>query len=117
MAASKDGVETRPAAVNKDEETRQKVGDVAEGMDKDTAALITHDTTTRERTTVAKRAHEPLDADAADEEQPQEEANGPRVGEVAAGKDPITSKSSTTVSEGQVKAGAAVRAGTSEDNS
>jgi hypothetical protein len=35
---------------------------------------------------------------------------------VAAGKDTITSKSSTTVSEGQVKAGAAVRAGRSEDS-
>lgn len=104
-------METRPSNVNTDDETRQKVGDVAKGVDKDTRDLIVHDTTTRERTTVAKRAHEPLDLSAADDQQPEEDANGPRAAEVEPGTDTITSKSNTTVSEAQVKAGAAVRDG------
>ena len=117
MAAKSEGVETRPASVNTDEETRQKVGAVADGVDKDTKDLIVHDTTTRERTTVAKRAHEPLDLADADDDQPEEEANGPRAKEINPGADPITSTSNTTVSEAQVKAGAKVRdEGPSSDN-
>lgn len=111
MAAKNEGVETRPASVNTDEETRQKVGAVADGVDDATRDLIVHDTTTRERTTVAKRAHEPLDPENADENQPEEDANGPRAAEVNPGKDTITSKSNTTVSEAQVKAGREAREG------
>lgn len=115
MAAKSEGVETRPSNVNTDEETRAKAGAVADGVDKDTRDLIVHDTTTRERTTVAKRAHEPLDLTAADDEQPKEEGNGPRAAEIAPGQDPITSKSTVTVSEAQIKAGAAVRSGDSSE--
>jgi hypothetical protein len=115
MAQKDAGVEKRPAQsvaetrvgdVNRDEESTAPVGKVADGVDKDTKDLIVHDTTTRERTTVAKRAHEPLDLDAADEDQPAEDGNGPRAAEVNPGEDPITSESPNKVSEAQVKAGA-----------
>lgn len=109
MAARSEGVEKRPSAVNDDAETRAAAGDLADGVDDATRDLIVHDTTTRERTTVAKRAHEPLDAAAADDEQPKEDANGPRAAEVEPGKDPITSKSPNTVSEKQLQAGADAR--------
>lgn len=115
MAASERGVEKRPAQsvaetrvgdVNRDEETRQKVGEVADGVDKATKDLIVHDTTTRERTVNAKRAHEPLDADAAEEDQPKEEGNGPRAAEVGGSVGPTETTSPLKVSESQVKAGA-----------
>lgn len=114
MAAKSEGVETRPS--NAVEETRIEVGKVADGVDDDTRDLITHDTTTRERTVNAKRAHEPLDLDAADDNQPSEDINGPRAAEVEPGKGPTAEKSTATVSEKQVKAGAAVRSGESDDN-
>lgn len=106
MAARNEGVEKRPAAVNDDEETRQPVGAVADGVDKATRDKVVHDTTTRERTTNAKRAHEPLDLDAADDNQPDEEGNGPRAAEIEPGKGPTEATSSVKVSEAQVKAGA-----------
>lgn len=114
MAAKSEGVEKRPAGLNTDEETRQKVGDVADGVDKDTRDLIVHATTTRERTTNAKRAHEPLDLQDADDEQPDEDGNGPRAAEVNAGDGPTGSESSTKVSESQVKAGRKVLDGRNE---
>lgn len=112
MAAKPEGVETRPS--NAVEETRIEVGKVADGVDSDTRDLITHDTTTRERTVNAKRAHEPLDADAADDNQPAEDVNGPRAAEIEPGKGPTEQKSPAVVSEKQIKAGAAVRDGSSE---
>jgi hypothetical protein len=108
MAARSEGVEKRPANlnVNADEETRVDPTDVADGVDDATRDLILHDTTTRERTVNAKRAHEPLDKDAADERQPAEDGNGPRAAEIEPGKGPTETKSTVTVSEGQVKKGA-----------
>jgi hypothetical protein len=115
MAASERGVEKRPAQsvaetrvgdVNRDEETRQKVGEVADGVDKDTKDAIIHATTTRERTVNAKRAHEPLDLGAAEEDQPEEAGNGPRAAEISPGKGPTETVSPLKVSEAQVKAGA-----------
>lgn len=104
MAARNEGVEKRPASVNTDEETRQDVDALVDGIDDATRDQIVRATTTRERTTVAKRGHEPLDLADADEDQPDEEANGPRAAEVNPGKDPITSKSPNKVSEKQIKA-------------
>lgn len=54
----------------------------AASADEETADRIIHDTTTRERQARAKRAHEPLDMDLADAEQPVEDDNGPRLAEV-----------------------------------
>jgi hypothetical protein len=113
MAAKNEGVETRPASVNKDEESRQKVGAVADGVDKATRDLVVHDTTTRDRTVRAKRAHEPLDLADADDDQPAEDGNGPRAKEV--GPSDSSKASGTTVSEAQVKAGADARNGKSDD--
>lgn len=107
MAAKSEGVETRPA--NAVEETRIKVGEVADGVDDATRDLIVHDTTTRERTVNAKRAHEPLDPAAADENQPSEDTNGPRAAEVEPGKGPTEQKSSAVVSERQLEAGREAR--------
>lgn len=113
MAAKNEGVEKRPSQsvaetrvgdVNRDEETKAPVGKVADGVDKDTKDLIVHDTTTRDRTVRAKRAHEPLDRAAADDDQPAEDGNGPRAKEV--GPSDSAKASGQTVSEAQVKAGA-----------
>lgn len=120
MAARNEGVEKRPAVsdaetrrvvgdLNTDEETRTKAGEVADGVDDATRDLIVHDTTTRERTVNAKRSHEPLDLEAADEDQPDESGNGPRAAEVDPGKGPTEATSSVSVSEKQVKAGADAR--------
>lgn len=118
MAARSEGVEKRPAGdagaetrvvnpnVNLDEETRTDPGDLADGVDDATRDLIVHDTTTRERTVNAKRAHEPLDRDVADERQPAEDGNGPRAAEVDPGKGPTETKSTVSVSEAQLKKGA-----------
>jgi hypothetical protein len=129
MAASDKGVEKRPSSrsaddnaetrvvgdLNTDEETRVKPGDLADGVDKDTRDLVVHDTTTRERTVNAKRAHEPLDLDAADDKQPDEGGNGPRAKEVEPGTGPSEETSSVSVSESQVEAGAKVRDGRSSE--
>jgi hypothetical protein len=53
-------------------------------VDEDTAAGIKARTTTRERQSRAKRAHEPMNLGAAADEQPAEDDNGPRAPEVAA---------------------------------
>jgi hypothetical protein len=53
-------------------------------LDEDTEQRVLHDTTTRERQSRSKRAHEPVDLDAADEQQPVEDDNGPRLPEVNA---------------------------------
>jgi hypothetical protein len=106
MAARNEGVETRPANVNPDEESRVKPDQLVDGIDEDTRALIVHDTTTRERTTNAKRAHEPLDLNMADDNQPAEEGNGPRAAEIEPGKGPTETTSTVKVSEAQVKKGA-----------
>jgi hypothetical protein len=108
MAASEKGVERRPMGVNLDEETRVKVGEVADGVDEQTRDLIVHDTTTRERTAVHKRAHEPLDADVADDDQPDESGNGPRAKELGP-QGPVARKPKADVSEGQLKAGREAR--------
>jgi len=52
-------------------------------VDEDTAKVIQAATITRERQARAKRAHEPLNLGAADENQPAEDDNGPRLPEVA----------------------------------
>lgn len=108
MAARSEGVEKRPANVNvnADEETRADPGDLADGVDDATRDLIVHSTTTRERTVNAKRAHEPLDLDVADDHQPAEDGNGPRAAEVDPGKGPTETKSTVSVSEAQLKKGA-----------
>lgn len=120
MAARNEGVEKRPAPsvaetrvgdVNTDEETRQPVGTVVDGVDDATRDLIVHDTTTRERTVNAKRAHEPLDLSNAEESQPEEDGNGPRAKEVGGTKGSTASTSPLVVSEKQIKDGAAVRDG------
>lgn len=113
MAAKNEGVEKRPAqdaaetrvvgGVVPDEPV--KVGAVADGVDDATRDRVVHDTTTRERTTNAKRAHEPLDPSLADENQPDEDHNGPRAAEVNAGEGPTEATSKATVSEAQLKAG------------
>lgn len=120
MAAKDEGVEKRPALtdaetrrqvgdVNPDTETTTPVGEVAEGIDDATRDLIVHDTTTRERTVNAKRAHEPLDLDAADDDQPDEAGNAPRAAEVGGSTGPTESTSGLVVSEEQVRAGAEAR--------
>jgi hypothetical protein len=118
MAASDRGVEKRPSQsvaetrvgdVNRDEETKAKVGEVADGVDDATRDAVIHATTTRERTVNAKRAHEPLDLKDADEDQPKEEGNGPRAAEISPGKGPTETVSPLKVSEAQVKAGAEAR--------
>lgn len=81
----KPGEERRPAP-NTDEETRHSADEVAEGVDKETAKQVARATTTRKRTTVSKRAHEPLDPKDADDDQPDEDANGPRAAEVGKSK-------------------------------
>lgn len=106
MAAKNEGVEKRPASVNTDEETRQSVDAIVDGVDDATRDQVVRATTTRERTTVSKRGHEPLNPADADEDQPEEDANGPRAAEVNPGKDPLTSKSTNTVSEKQLKSDA-----------
>lgn len=53
-------------------------------LDPATEARVKHDTITRERKSRAKRAHEPLNLGVADEEQPVEDDNGPRLPEVNA---------------------------------
>jgi hypothetical protein len=114
MAAGDRGVEKRPnqsvsetrvGDVNRDEETTAKVGEVADGVDDATKDLIVHDTTTRDRTVRAKRAHEPLDPDAAEEDQPVEDANGPRAAEVGP-SDSARATKGPKVSEAQLKRGA-----------
>lgn len=119
MAAPNKDVETRPAPsvaetrvgdVNRDLETKVAPDDLAAGVDKDTRNLIVHDTTTRDRSVRAKRAHEPLDQAAADDDQPVEGANGPRAAEVGPSDSARASKG-PKVSESQIKAGAAVRDG------
>jgi hypothetical protein len=53
-------------------------------LDPATEARVKHDTITRERSSRSKRAHEPVNLGAADDEQPIEEGNGPRLPEVNA---------------------------------
>ena len=53
-------------------------------LDPATEARVKEATTTRERAARSKRAHEPLNLGAADDEQPVEEDNGPRLPEVNA---------------------------------
>lgn len=53
-------------------------------LDPATEARVREATTTRERAARSKRAHEPLNLAAADEEQPAEDDNGPRLPEVNA---------------------------------
>ncbi len=124
MAARNEGVEKRPSNrdaetrvsvgdVNPDEETRQPVGEVADGVDDATRDIIIHDTTTRERTVNAKRAHEPLDPEAAEDDQPAEEGNGPRAKEVGGSEGPTETTSTVAVSEKQLAAGRAARDGES----
>ncbi len=99
--------ETRVGDVNRDEESRHKADDLADGIDKDTKDRIVHDTTTRKRTVRAKRQHEPLDLDAAADKQPDEDGNGPRAAEVG-GKEAKAAQDAgakASVSEKQVKAG------------
>lgn len=60
----------------------KKAGIVA--ADDETAERVLHDTTTRERQSRSKRAHEPVDMVEAAEEQPVEDDNGPRLPEVNA---------------------------------
>lgn len=55
---------------------------VAAGVDPATEAVVQAATTTNDRTTQSKRAHEPLNAALADDEQPDEADNGPRADEV-----------------------------------
>lgn len=118
MAAREEGVEKRPASktgeevrvvnpnVNTDDETRTDPADLVDGLDDATRDLIVHDTTTRERTVNAKRAHEPLDVEAAEDRQPAEDGNGPRAAEIELGAGPTQTKSTVTVSEAQIKKGA-----------
>lgn len=73
----------------------------AASADADTAERILHDTTTRERQSRGKRAHEPLDLDQADAEQPVEDDNGPRLPEInAAESAKVEDPSQPTQSEG-----------------
>jgi hypothetical protein len=67
-----------------DKAAAEKVG--AASVDAETADKIEHDTTTRERTVVSKRVHEPLDAELADDNQPDEDENGPRAAEIGPSK-------------------------------
>ena len=92
-------------ASNKDIEDRgdkaaaEKAG--AASVDAETAERIVHDTTTRERQAVSKRAHEPLDMSLADDEQPVEDDNGPRLPEVnGAEAAKVADPSQPTQSEG-----------------
>lgn len=116
--ADKKSAETRPDAdvraaenrrvvgdVNPDWESKVAVDDLADGIDDDTKDQIVYATTTRQRTTVSKRAHEPLDPRFADDDQPDEEGNGPRAEEIGP-SDGSLPASNNTVSEAQVKAGA-----------
>lgn len=56
--------------------------ETAVALDPATEARVKEATTTRERASRSKRAHEPLNMGAADEEQPAEDDNGPRLPEV-----------------------------------
>lgn len=51
-------------------------------LDEETEKRVAHDTITRERQSRSKRAHEPTDIELADDEQPVEDDNGPRLPEV-----------------------------------
>jgi hypothetical protein len=51
-------------------------------LDPATEARVKYATTTRERASRSKRAHEPTNLGVADDEQPVEEDNGPRLPEV-----------------------------------
>ncbi len=51
-------------------------------LDPATEVRVKHDTTTNERQAVSKRAHEPLNLATAEEQQPDEADNGPRLPEI-----------------------------------
>jgi hypothetical protein len=53
-------------------------------LDEATEARVKAATTTRERQSRSKRAHEPLNPGLADDDQPAEDENGPRLSEVHA---------------------------------
>lgn len=88
MAVKRDDVETRPSpasilAENRDaSEKASAENKLADGVDKETAELVRRTTTTRARKAVHKRQHEPMDEADADDNQPDENANGPRKAEL-----------------------------------
>lgn len=64
------------------DEHGQSAPGIASGDEED-AKRVKEQTTTRERAAVSKRAHEPLHLEDAEDEQPVEHDNGPRLAEVA----------------------------------
>jgi hypothetical protein len=125
ISGSRDGVEWPPAGseidLPQDEALSlinsgmaRPVGRVSEAetavvLDPATEARVKAATTTRERASRSKRAHEPLNLGAADENQPAEDDNGPRLPEVNAGEsarveDPATPTQSEEGPTGETKA-------------
>jgi hypothetical protein len=69
----------------KDAEVEKRVAEAAgAALDESTKATVKRATVTRERQAVSKRAHEPVNLGVADDNQPAEDVNGPRLPEVAA---------------------------------
>lgn len=72
-------------AKNDDVDNRKVDGVSAPGIasgDEEDAKRVREATTTRERQAVSKRAHEPLNLDDLDDEQPVEDDNGRRLPEI-----------------------------------
>lgn len=69
-----------------DVEKRLAAANVDPSLDEATAAQVFHATVTNERAARSKRAHEPVNDGAADEQQPAEDDNGPRLPEVNGAK-------------------------------
>jgi hypothetical protein len=67
-----------------DVEKRLAAANVDPSLDEATAQQVRTSTTTNERAARSKRAHEPLNLGAADDLQPAEDDNGPRLPEVNA---------------------------------
>ena len=101
LSGSRDGVPWPPAGSEIDLPQDEALGLIQSGLaravnakdadvetrvvlDPATEAQVKAATTTRERASRSKRAHEPLNLAAADEKQPAEDDNGPRLPEVNA---------------------------------